>query len=184
MARPRLFDETEVKAALRDVFWKHGYEGASYADIMAATGLQKGSLYASFGNKEQLYQHALSDYNENMVSPGVAMLLDEDMSGYDRISTLFDGLVEAAETLQGRWGCLLCNAATARAPFDPKTEKVVKSSMNRLREGIRACVLNTPAWDKAELIWAAYSGGRVKIKAGYTKSEMEQLKTQVLELFE
>jgi len=30
MARPRKFDEADVKSALRDVFWEHGYEGASY----------------------------------------------------------------------------------------------------------------------------------------------------------
>ncbi len=184
MARPRLFNEDDVKTALRDVFWEHGYEGASYADIMAATGLQKGSLYASFGNKEQLYQFALANYNANQVTPGVAMLRDESVSGYDRIATLFDFLIEAAETVQGRWGCLLCNAATDRAPIDSTTEDVVKASMTRMREAIRDCVINTPAWDKAELIWTAYFGARVHIKAGYSKADMEILKTQVLELFE
>lgn len=184
MARPRLFDEADVKAALRDVFWEHGYEGASYADIMAATGLQKGSLYASFGDKQALYQHALSDYNINMVSPGVAMLRDEEVPAYDRISALFDALVDTAETQQGRWGCLLCNAAVDRAPVDTETEDVVKAFMSRMREAIFDCVTNTPAWDKTELIWTTYFGGRVMVKAGYTKEELEQVKVQVLELFE
>jgi len=63
MARPRKFNEADVTSALRDVFWKHGFDGASYADIMKATGLNKGSLYASFGDKRALYQHAIADYN-------------------------------------------------------------------------------------------------------------------------
>jgi len=46
MGRPREFNDDDVLNALRDVFWEHGYEGTSYADIMAATDLKKGSLYA------------------------------------------------------------------------------------------------------------------------------------------
>lgn len=184
MPRPRLFDEAEVKSALRDVFWQHGYEGASYADIMAATGLQKGSLYASFGDKRALYQHALSDYNETMVSPGVAALRDETIPSYDRIAGLFDALIATARTQRGRWGCLLCNAAIDQAPFDATTETTVTAFMNRLREAIADCVHNTPAWDKAEIIWTAYFGGHVLVKAGFGREELAKLKTQALELFD
>ena len=69
MARPRQFDEEDVKTALSDVFWEHGYEGTSYSDIMAATGLNKGSLYSSFGDKRALYQHALTEYNRARLEP-------------------------------------------------------------------------------------------------------------------
>jgi len=182
MARPRQFDEADVKAALRDVFWKHGYEGASYADIVAATGLQKGSLYASFGNKEQLYLHALSDYDENVVAPGIDMLEDNNLSAHDRLAALFNGLIEAAETMQGRWGCLICNAAIDRAPFDKNAEDTVQSVTRRLRDAIAVAVSGTAAKDKAALILSIYFGGRVKVKAGYTKSEMKDLKAQTLSL--
>jgi len=184
MARPRQFDEAKVKSALRDVFWEHGFEGTSYKDIMAATGLNKGSLYASFGDKRALYHHAISDYTQIHLAPGVAMLRDETLVPRERINNLMTTLVQAAHTPQGRWGCLLCNAAIDQSPFDTDVEKSVAEALSTLRKAIRACVKDTPAVDKAELIWAAYFGGHVMVKAGYSKAVMRTHRAQVLSLFD
>jgi len=184
MARPRQFDEADVKAALRNVFWEHGYEGASYADIMAATGLNKGSLYASFGDKRALYQHAIREYDSNYVTPGVNMLRNESLSPKDRIQSLFDDVIAAAETVNGRWGCLLCNAAIDQSPFDEAVEKIVIKSLSRIHEAIKECVSGTPAESKAELIWTAYFGARVAVKAGYPKMIFQTQCAQVLSLFD
>ena len=51
MGRPREFDEDEALATIMDVFWKKGFEGATMSDLVTATGLIKGSLYAAFGDK-------------------------------------------------------------------------------------------------------------------------------------
>jgi len=104
MARPRKFDAAVVKTALRDVFWQHGYDGTSYADIMAATGLNKGSLYASFGDKRALYQHAISNYTNTQVVPAVTMLGDETLSPKDRIMGLFNSLVQMQKAKQSSLG--------------------------------------------------------------------------------
>src|ERR1700753_2875983 len=62
MGRPREFDtETALDLALH-VFWRKGYEGASMADLTAAMGITKPSLYAAFGNKEDLFRKALDRY--------------------------------------------------------------------------------------------------------------------------
>lgn len=183
MARPRKFDEADVKNALRDVFWQHGYDGASYADIMSATGLNKGSLYASFGDKRALYQHAISDYDSEFVSPAIKMLRDNSLSPKDRIGAIFTSLVDAAETREGRWGCLLCNAAIDQAPFDQEVEDTVSASLSRLRKAITFCVKDTSAADKAELIWTSYFGGHVMVKAGYSKTVLKKTRTQILSLF-
>ncbi len=182
MPRPRKFDEDKVKAALRDIFWKHGYEGASYSDIMSETGLNKGSLYASFGDKRTLYQHAIANYDDTFIAPGVAMLRDDSRSPAARIEEFFNALVVAAQTSQGRWGCLLCNAAVDRAPFDPDVETAVSASFSRLRNAIEYCVKDTIAADKTDLIWTAYFGGHVMVKAGYSKAMLEQTRAQVLGL--
>src|SRR5919204_2338880 len=60
--RPRSFDaDTALDRAL-DVFWRHGYEGTSLADLTAAIGINKPSLYAAFGNKEELFGKVLTRY--------------------------------------------------------------------------------------------------------------------------
>jgi AcrR family transcriptional regulator len=62
MGRPRGFNADEMLDRVVNVFWQHGYEGASMATLMAATGLNKPSLYAAFGSKEELFRSALERY--------------------------------------------------------------------------------------------------------------------------
>ncbi len=182
MARPREFDNDTVLEALRDVFWEHGYEGTSYANIMAATGLQKGSLYSAFGDKRSLYLEALSRYDKGNVRDAVAMLSNENMTGEQRIDALMQNLVEAAQTKKGRWGCLLCNAAVDQAPFNKQTETVVLQSMDHMKSGFRQALKDTKAADKVDLIWTLYFGGRVIIKSGAPKATLKTLKAQTLSL--
>jgi len=177
MARRREFDEDKVLDALRDVFWEHGYDGTSYADIMAATGLQKGSLYSAFGDKRALYQKAIARYDTQIVSAGVKMLRDGNLSPKVRIENLMNGPVEAAGTREGRMGCLLCNAAIDQAPTDKETESSVTTSMTRLKDAI-AFAINDEA--KAEHILASYFGARVLVKAGMKKRTLEIVRDQVL----
>ena len=182
MARPREFDNDIVLEALCDVFWEHGYEGTSYANIMAATGLKKGSLYAAFGDKRSLYLEALGRYDKGNVSDGVAMLTNENLTGEERIAALMQSLVDAVQTKKGRWGCLLCNAAVDQAPFDKSTETVVLQSMKRMKLGIGQALKDTGAADKTELVWTLYFGGRVIIKSGGSKATLKAIKTQTLSL--
>ncbi|SFF75714.1 transcriptional regulator, TetR family [Novosphingobium sp. CF614] len=60
--RPREFDPEKALASALRVFWQHGYEGASMADLTEAMGITKPSLYACFGNKEALFKKALDLY--------------------------------------------------------------------------------------------------------------------------
>src|SRR5450830_1442561 len=62
MGRPRGFNADEILDKVVNVFWQHGYEGTSMATLMAATGLNKPSLYAAFGSKEELFRSALDRY--------------------------------------------------------------------------------------------------------------------------
>jgi len=182
MGRPREFDNERVLTALQDVFWEHGYEGTSYANIMEATGLKKGSLYAAFGDKRSLYLQALAQYDKGNVSGGVTMLRNENLTGEERIKALMQSLVDAAETKRGRWGCLLCNAAVDQAPFDEPTEEMVQAGMGRMKEAIREALRDTRAAEMTELIWTAYFGGRVIIKSGGSKETLKAIQLQVLSL--
>ncbi|QUS39769.1 TetR/AcrR family transcriptional regulator [Tardiphaga alba] len=62
MGRPREFDVDSALDLALHVFWRKGYEGASMADLTEAMGITKPSLYAAFGNKEELFRKALDRY--------------------------------------------------------------------------------------------------------------------------
>jgi len=60
--RPRAFDPHEALDSAMRVFWEKGYLGASLSDLTGAMGINRPSLYAAFGNKEELYRKVLDRY--------------------------------------------------------------------------------------------------------------------------
>lgn len=62
MGRPREFDADAALDEAMEVFWRHGYEGATIAQLTEAMGINPPSLYAAFGNKEGLLKAALDRY--------------------------------------------------------------------------------------------------------------------------
>ena len=64
VGRPRAFDTDTALEKAMQVFWQKGYEGASLADLTEAMGINRPSLYAAFGNKEELFRKALDRYGE------------------------------------------------------------------------------------------------------------------------
>lgn len=65
VGRPREFDVDKALESALHVFWRKGYEGASLQDLTEAMGINRPSLYATFGNKEELFRKALDRYFNN-----------------------------------------------------------------------------------------------------------------------
>jgi len=68
IGRPRGFDADEALEQAMRVFWEQGYEGASLTDLTGAMGITRTSMYAAFGNKEDLFRKALERYTEGPAS--------------------------------------------------------------------------------------------------------------------
>lgn len=66
--RPRVFDMDEALDMALKIFWARGYEGASIAELTETIGVSKPSLYAAFGNKEELFYKALMRYASGPVA--------------------------------------------------------------------------------------------------------------------
>lgn len=67
MTRPREFDERTVLDQAMEVFWRHGYEGASMTALSKAMGLNAPSIYGAFGSKKGLFQAVLNRYGERRI---------------------------------------------------------------------------------------------------------------------
>lgn len=73
--RPREFDRTRALNAALIVFWRHGYEGTSIAELTHAMKITTPSLYAAFGSKGKLYREALELYMATHGDPLVRALI-------------------------------------------------------------------------------------------------------------
>jgi AcrR family transcriptional regulator len=62
LGRPREFDIDQALEQALHLFWRKGYEGTSITDLTEAIGITKPSLYAAFGNKEELFRKAFDRY--------------------------------------------------------------------------------------------------------------------------
>ena len=108
--RPRAFDESEALEAALQVFWKRGYEGASLTELTEAMGINRPSLYATFGNKEELFRKALDRYAEKtdfltqaLSEPKIAQVIEK----------LLIGFADAQTDPNNPPGCLATNSALA-----------------------------------------------------------------------
>lgn len=68
MGRRREFDVEKALDAALCVFWRKGYEGATYADLTEAAGVERPALYSAFGNKEALFRRAMARYYERYMT--------------------------------------------------------------------------------------------------------------------
>ena len=109
--RPRGFDSDAALDRAVEVFWQRGYEGASLGELTSAMGINKPSLYAAFGNKEQLFRRAVTRYAaEDMAYARDAL---HESSAYQVADALLRGNVEAV-TRPGRpAGCLSLQGGTS-----------------------------------------------------------------------
>jgi len=74
--RPREYDADKALARAAECFWKHGYAGTSLDDLASATGMNRPSLYAAFGNKHDLYLKTLRRYLDESRETAKALLAD------------------------------------------------------------------------------------------------------------
>lgn len=77
VGRKRSFDKDEALDKAMRVFWDNGFAGTSLSDLTDALGINKPSLYAAFGNKEQLFDAALNHYIDHYGSPLMQHLKEE-----------------------------------------------------------------------------------------------------------
>jgi AcrR family transcriptional regulator len=111
LGRPLGFDpEKALEAALR-VFWKKGYEGTALSDLTAAMGINRPSIYATFGNKEALFRKALDRYNAQMTGYMAEALKEPTARG--AAERLLVGTADLLSCPGNPKGCLMVQGALA-----------------------------------------------------------------------
>lgn len=188
MGRHREFElEAALDAALR-VFWSKGYEGTSYADLTEATGLERPSLYAAFGNKESLFRQALARYNEQYLAyiPDALQL----PTAREVAEHLVHKAVELNTRYPDRTGCLGINGALAGSDdAEPVRRALVEfraGGQDRLRERFERAKAegDLPKTAKpdalAAFVMTVTQGIAVQAKAGASRAMLDAVAEQAL----
>ena len=182
MGRPREFSEAAALDAAMRVFWEKGYEGASLDDLTRAMGINRSSLYASFGDKEELFKRVIARYAdgpmafmrealqqptaravvENLLRFGVAFLGDPTHP-------------RGCLSLQGGLACSSSAERVKRAMIDWRRQGLKRLEQRMLRaqrEGDLA--KDVDAKDLARYISVVTNGLAVQAVNGATRAEMNR----------
>lgn len=172
MARTQEFDEGEALTAAMHAFRKFGYAGVSIKTLEAETGLSSGSIYNSFGGKEDVYRRVLAHYNETVVTKRISVHLGKS-DPVEGLISLFESLLD--EPGHGAFGCLLTNSAVEFSGQDSLAGASVRTGFDMFLSAFRGALLRVQEMDaqsadlKALRLLIYYQGLLVLIRHGQDK---------------
>ncbi|GAB4442659.1 MAG: TetR/AcrR family transcriptional regulator [Rhodocyclaceae bacterium] len=182
--RPIEFDRDQAIEAAMEVFWRQGYEATSLADLLAAMGLSKSSLYQAFGSKQKLFETCLAHFRERQTAR-MTRALEAAPSAMAFLRQMLHGVAREARARPCPKGCLIMNSATEFAGRDPAIARLVERGVGDFTAVFRAAIRraqsegDVPAARSADTlaryIVSTISGLKTMIKAGASARSVEDI---------
>jgi AcrR family transcriptional regulator len=181
LGRPRAFDPDAALDRAMHVFWAKGYEGASLSNLTGAMRINRPSLYAAFGNKEQLFRKVLDRYMDGPVAFFRKALAAP--KARDVVEQIFLGTARMAEDSRIPAGCLLvqgalaCGNASARKEVAARRAAAEVALRRRLQRAKRGGDLPKNA-DPAELaryVMTIVRGMAVQAAGGASRDQLKRV---------
>ncbi|WP_406442375.1 TetR/AcrR family transcriptional regulator [Streptomyces sp. NBC_00631] len=184
------FDPDAALETVVRLFWRQGVASTGIQDVVTATGLNRSSLYATFGGKQELYRAALRRYMDERSQPTLHRLA-EDERGLPAIAEFFTGLIEARCSGEfARWGCMVSNAYAGVENGDPDVCALLDRHHQELRAAMRAALVaaeeqgqlgpDTDLDAAADLLALLAYGVNLRSRAGADASELGSTVTTAL----
>ena len=188
MGRHREFDVDKVLDAVLCAFWRKGYEGTSYADLVEAGGVERPALYAAFGNKEALFRKALARYDErylDYIPEALQLPTSREVAAH-----ILYNAVDLNTRYPDHTGCLAINGALAASD----DSEPVRQALVDFRAAGQAQLAQRFERSKAEgdlpptaqpealaaFIMAITHGMAVQAKAGFSPDKLKAVADQAL----
>jgi len=135
MARTKEFDPAVALDAALELFWRHGYQSTSMVDLVEHLGIARASIYATFGNKRELYFKALDKYLESR-DPNPVEMLSQPGPVLPAVRALVEQYVDEVTNDELRKGCFVVNTAIEMVPGDVIAARRVEASWNVLETAL------------------------------------------------
>lgn len=144
MPRHAEYDRDTVITAATAIFWERGYGRTSIGDLVEATGLQPGSLYAAFGNKKGLFLEVIDQYNQACIGQ-IRDLRATDGATLPKIRELLQQIVDEAAEGEADRGCLTVNALLEMSEHDTDIADRLQAYNAQLRKAFAWLVKDAQA---------------------------------------
>lgn len=191
MARTKEFDPDAALLAALELFWERGYEATSVADLVERTGVARASIYATFGDKRELYLKALDRYGE-LTDPDLLTRLSQPGPVLPAVRALVKRYASEASGADGRRGCFVVNTAVELGPHDARAAHRVQGNWDFLETALTSALLRAQAQgelaaDKdprslARMLLVLMQGLRVMGKAAAEPQRLRDAAAQALVL--
>lgn len=131
MPRTEDFNRDQVLDKAKNAFWLKGYNGTSMQDLVDATGLNRSSIYNSFGSKMELYQESLKQY-QNESGTIFDKAKQQERTAIETIGLIFVYVLEDILGDQERKGCMLINCHTEMGNQDAQLKALFSANQEQL----------------------------------------------------
>jgi TetR/AcrR family transcriptional repressor of nem operon len=136
MARTRNFEPTEALESAMALFWKRGFAGTSVAQLVEATGVNRHSLYETFGDKKALYLKALQRFDQRYFGKMLSDLAEEP-GGIAAVERFLRRLSDRLRDERAMHGCMMLNTMVQRADVDDEVSGFVSERLKDLYRAMR-----------------------------------------------
>ena len=185
MARPVEFDENKVLTHAMEQFWREGYEASSVQKLLDCTGINRGTLYNSFGDKDTFFKSCVDQYNKVVEKQIAASLKNSKLGPWEAIEAYFDETVLKVTNKHRSMGCLLVNSVCESINYDKEMRKVVRGSLAIIRKALVARLKEAHKNRKvkkgvsvefaADVLMNSLHGMRVNSRDGKTPKRLKEL---------
>ncbi len=124
MPRKKQFAVDDVKQKAMLAFWDQGYRGTSLQDLVKIMGINRASLYDTFGDKHTLFIETLHNYNDTYAKPFFTRLRRTN-SPRQAIIALFDEICDGILKGEEQNGCYIVNTALEMSPHNAEVSRIV-----------------------------------------------------------
>lgn len=136
MPRPKEFNPDEALEKAMHVFWHKGYEATSMEDLLSAMDINRGSLYATFGGKHELFLKAMDRYcSGGGIGSGIS-ILKQPGPALPLIRQFIDRILEFGLADPLRRGCMITNTIMELAPHEKAIAQRVAGRLQMAEEAL------------------------------------------------
>jgi AcrR family transcriptional regulator len=176
--RPRGFITEEVLDRVRAVFMAKGFTGASLDELAAAAGLNRPSLYAAFGDKEQLYITTLRFYGTRSIE-GLEAILGGPGTIQQRLTRVYSAAIDLYTAPPHRPGCMIVGTAAVESPSYPRIAEAATELLAAIEKSLERAFAQsdlakkpTPA-ARARMAGAIMYAIAIRARLGANASELK-----------